>query len=122
MRISDWSSDVCSSDLADQGACAVAGALRIEEENGADRLVPAVVQGIAEGALEAGVRRSDLGQPRQPRLLGSDAAFRDLPLPRRQRLGHQGRHPLDGIRPPLPSSDALPVGQAYVITSKLRVS
>src|SRR3546814_11877889 len=56
---------------ADQGACAVAGALRIEEENGADRLVPAVVQGIAEGALEAGVRRSDLGEPRQPRLLGS---------------------------------------------------
>src|SRR3546814_6802436 len=89
MRISDWSSDVCSSDL--QGACAVAGALRIEEENGADRLVPAVVQGIAEGALEAGVRRSDLGEPRQPRLLGSDAAFRDLPLPRRQRLGHQDR-------------------------------
>src|SRR3546814_6090704 len=42
MRISDWSSDVCSSDLADFGAVITADAKRVVEQ--------AIADGVAAGA------------------------------------------------------------------------
>src|SRR3546814_10914316 len=59
MRISDWSSDVCSADLADQVEAIHEASLRVLEEVGMDFLHPEALAILkqAGAAVEAGTNR-----------------------------------------------------------------
>src|SRR3546814_1715443 len=82
MRISDWSSDVCSSDLVEGRQVDVVGRQRVEQELRQRRgLLQARVQARCAFAAHQGVRVLALGQEQEERLAAATRAMESV-LPR----------------------------------------